>query len=87
MPPTDRPKRRPDPIRALRVAIAASVVIYVVGTGLSVYQSAQARQENCDNVIAAFDAYTDALAKVSGADESKVAEFRAAYEPALKDCH
>lgn len=77
--------------RLLSILIAAVVVgglVNVATVGLFVWQSWDARQENCRNTEAAFDAYTDALAIQFGRDPDgpEAAEFRDAYEPRLREC-
>lgn len=91
-PTVDRPRfwRRLSP-QALIVGVA---ITNLISTGIFVFASTSAaneagktaRAENCANVIEAFDAYTAALAAVSGADKDTVADFRAAYEPHLEEC-
>lgn len=62
----------------------------IISTGIFLYASAHvdeaARRHNCEQVIDAFDAYTRALAEVSGAAESTVRDFQAAYQPELSEC-
>jgi len=74
-------------MRWLIIAVVCSAALNMAGSGMFVWQSWAARQQNCDDVTAAFDAYTDALAEVTSADPETVAEFRAAYEPELANCH
>lgn len=62
----------------------------ILSTGIFVFASVnagnEARQHNCRQVAAAFEAYTDALAEATGAAEHAVLEFRHSYEPALREC-
>lgn len=72
-------------VTALRrsVVVQAFVVICVVLGGWLLIERASS---NCDQIESAFESYTDALVQVSGADEAREAEFRAAYEPNLAKC-
>lgn len=79
-------KRRDIPAGAVVVAIALSILTQLVTSGAFLLVSAEARQHNCERVRDAFEAYTQALADISGADEERVNAFRAAYEPQLKEC-
>jgi predicted negative regulator of RcsB-dependent stress response len=72
--------------RALVVAVVLSMAAQLIGTGLFVYTSWQARQQNCEQVQRAFDNYTSALAQISHADPETVQAFRDAYEPELEQC-
>lgn len=67
------------------------MVANVVSTGIFVYaafrSSEEARRHNCQQVVDAFDDYTNALAEVSHADPARLEQFRATYQPLLQDCH
>lgn len=77
-------------LRRLGMWVVLATTANVVSTGVFVYASAhageEARRHNCAQVIEAFDAYTQALAEVSGAAESTVRDFQAAYQPQLAEC-
>lgn len=67
--------------------LVSTAIFVLAATDASNEAGKTARAENCANVIDAFDAYTNALAQVAGSDPDTVAEFRAAYEPELQECH
>lgn len=73
-------------LRSMRRYIFIGAACSLLGSGLFVWQSIDARRQNCERVAEAFDAYTDALAKVTGAEAERVQEFRDAYQPALENC-
>lgn len=82
--------------RLIQIVIVASL-LNLLGGGLGVFMSWQARQENCDHVREAFDEYTEALIGAAQPDEPRTPEaqeafelriqhFREAYKPALEKC-
>lgn len=77
-------------LRRLGLWVVLATTANLVSTGIFVYASVhageEAREHNCEQTIDAFDAYTRALAEVSGAAESTVRDFQAAYQPALAEC-
>lgn len=74
-------------MKKLRWLIVLGAVVNLTGTGLFVWTSAQARQENCENTEQAFSDFTDALAEEFHASEETEERFRARYEDDLAECH
>jgi hypothetical protein len=73
--------------RALVATIAVSAVVNLAATTVFVVTSSKAREQNCDRIAEAFDAYTSALiAAADGADPERVDAFKASYEPRLAEC-
>lgn len=86
-----------DSLRWLRIVILAGMVVNLVGTGVFVVTSSNARQANCDRVSTAFETYTEALLHASEATEPRSPEEQARFEgrvalflqdidPILQDC-
>lgn len=72
--------------RTILAALAISIASQLGSSLIFLKVSSDERKANCALVSDAFDAYTDALAEVSGADDGRVDEFRDAYRPKLEEC-
>ncbi len=81
--------------RWLIVTILAATIINLFAFGAGLVIAADAREQNCERVILAFDAYTDALVAASPprtpeeqADlDRRERAFRDSYEPHLANCN
>ncbi len=81
--------------RWLIVTILAATIINLCAFGAVLVLSANAREVNCERVVNAFDAYTDALVAAQPARtpeeqadlDRREQAFRDAYEPRLANCN
>lgn len=70
----------------MATVVAFSAITQLVTTGINVWVSSHARQENCDNTHESLQGAFQLLGERLDADQAEIDDFLQELEPITKDC-